>query len=120
MRFPGGGGLLLVATLDPASQPGRSDTVQIWLTKQKAWLIRTEGENVQTERLPYPKPHTVSTMRYLLQFEAPDYQSSVIYQVRKEVVRDIAADGETNAAVPTNGKLRGTTSGIVYLLPDEN
>ena len=119
LEIPADGGLLFISWLEPEAGAGRPDTVQIWLTTETAWLIRTEADGVEHERLPYPRPYGVPMMRYLLKVMGPNRGMNIALSLQQVTIDDTERLGRSLHRVTTGGEIKTNEDGVVYLKPDE-
>ncbi|MEA2013153.1 MAG: hypothetical protein U9O87_08800 [Verrucomicrobiota bacterium] len=117
MEIPTSGGVLFMPKLPTNSAKKRPSTVQMWLTKDKLWLIKTTHKLPEVKELAYPNPVPRAEAENILMGYSSNFRMSST--TISEQTIGMLNRGMSTVRPGMNGKLQITEGGVVFLQPNE-
>jgi hypothetical protein len=118
MDIPNNGGILSMAKLPTQPEAKRPSTVQLWLTKNEFWLIKTTDSAPEIKRLAYPAGNPKEEANEII-FKYSGYNSGMSSTTVSEQTISMLQQGFASARGSMNGKLQITEENVVFLQPNE-
>ena len=118
MKIPSGGGILAMSPMPKEIGGQRPGTYQLWLTQSELWQIRTVGDKVEIEKLPYPENASAEILHNLMNEKLGVYAGQATMTVSADEISRIKTGGESSRDQTLNGKLSVTKEGVVFVLPN--
>ena len=117
MKIPENGGILSMSPIFPTVDAHRPSTYQLWLTHSELWQIRTIEENIEIEKLPYPKGASVETLDSLMNESLGISSRQSTMTISESEINRIKATGNSIRDDHLNGELKITVEGVIFILP---
>ncbi len=117
MAIPEGGGLLAMAPVATPEGAKRPSTFQLWLTEAAFWQVRTTEDQIEVERLPYPRNASARDVDRVMEEQLGAFAEQSAMTVSEDTLRDLRATGQTWRDDHLNGTLSVTEEGVVLVLP---
>jgi hypothetical protein len=118
MKIPPGGGILAMSPMNTVAGSARPSTYQLWLTDSKLWQVRTVGEKVEIEELPYPENASIADLDKLMRKSRGFAARQSSMTVSADELGTLKSGGGSSRDGSLNGKLRISGEGVVFVQPD--
>jgi len=118
MQIPEKGGILSLSLLPTDADAIRPRTFQLWLTASELWKIRTDGEAPDVEKIPYPESNPVEYLEKIMRESVGFGSGQGTMTVSAETIAGTKTGLDSCRENHLNGKLKITTEGVVFLLPN--
>ena len=118
MVVPVGGGILSISPTATTGVAKRPSTYQLWLTESNLWQIRTGGEKVEIEELPYPKGASEEILEDLMAKNVGMGIPKSTMTVSSIEISLMKSKCESLMDESLNGQLKISGEGVVFFVPN--
>jgi len=118
MKIPENGGILSMSPTSTPPNSERQNTYQLWLTNSELWQIRTIGKKTEIEKLPYPNDASTKTLDSLMDKSTNFNSARSTMTISENEIQKLKSSGVSFRDATLNGKLKITTEGVVFILPN--